>query len=42
MLWATMDGSLWQRMVSERGWSDEAFAAWLGRVWVTTMVRGQQ
>jgi len=41
VLWATMDGSLWQRMVAERGWRDEAFAAWLGGVWVSTMVGGR-
>ena len=34
VLFATMDGALWQRLVAERGWSDERYAAWLGRMWV--------
>jgi hypothetical protein len=28
------DGMLWHRLVSERGWTNERFAEWLGRVWV--------
>ena len=42
VLWATLDGSLWQRMVAELGWSDEAFAAWLGRLWVSMLVARPQ
>jgi AcrR family transcriptional regulator len=42
VLWATMDGSLWQRMVADRGWSDEDFAGWLGRLWVATLTRPQE
>jgi hypothetical protein len=38
MLWATLDGALWHRLVAERGWSDERFAAWLGQLWVSTLV----
>jgi AcrR family transcriptional regulator len=34
VLFATMDGALWQRLVAERGWPDERYAAWLGRLWV--------
>jgi hypothetical protein len=33
------DGSLWQRLVGEQGWSDERFAAWLGETWVFLLVR---
>jgi AcrR family transcriptional regulator len=33
VLFATMDGALWQRLVAERGWPDERYAAWLGRLW---------
>ena len=38
VLAATMDGTLWQRLVAERGWSDERFAAWLGKLWTSAMV----
>jgi AcrR family transcriptional regulator len=37
-LWATLDGDLWHRLVAQRGWSDERFAAWLGRLWISTLV----
>ncbi len=39
ILFAMMDGALWRRLVLERGWSDERFAAWLGSLWVTLFVR---
>ena len=38
VLFATMDGALWQRLVTERGWSDERYAAWLGRMWVQLFI----
>lgn len=38
VLAATMDGMLWQRLVAESGWSDERFAAWLGRLWTSQLV----
>jgi AcrR family transcriptional regulator len=34
---ATLDGSLWHRLVDERGWSDERFAAFLGDLWVSAL-----
>jgi AcrR family transcriptional regulator len=37
VLAATMDGALWQRLVAESGWSDERFAAWLGRTWTLAL-----
>jgi len=37
VLAATLDGALWQRLVAERGWSDERFAAWLGSLWVSQL-----
>jgi AcrR family transcriptional regulator len=40
VLAATMDGVLWQRLVAERGWNDDRFAAWLGTIWVATLVDG--
>jgi AcrR family transcriptional regulator len=39
VLAATMDGSLWQRLVADSGWSDERFAAWLGGVWTRQLVK---
>ncbi|HZJ04365.1 MAG TPA: helix-turn-helix domain-containing protein [Nocardioidaceae bacterium] len=39
VLAATMDGTLWQRLVAESGWPDERFAAWLGRLWTSQMVK---
>jgi AcrR family transcriptional regulator len=38
VLGATMDGSLWQRLVAESGWSDEHFARWLGEMWVSVLL----
>lgn len=38
-MWAMTDGHLWHRLVEERGWSDEQFADWLGRMWVAVLVR---
>ena len=38
VLFATMDGALWQRLVVERGWSDPQYADWLGRLWVDLFV----
>lgn len=39
VLAATMDGALWQRLVAERGWPDDRFAAWLGRLWISQLVK---
>jgi len=39
VLAATMDGSLWHRLVAESGWSDDRFARWLGEMWVAALVR---
>jgi AcrR family transcriptional regulator len=41
VLAATMDGTLWQRLVAESGWTDERFAAWLGRLWTSQLVEPQ-
>jgi hypothetical protein len=38
LLWATMDGALWHRLVAERGWSDQRFATWLGQWWTSALV----
>jgi hypothetical protein len=39
VVWAMTDGVLWHQFVVERGWSDDRYADWLGRVWVATLVR---
>jgi AcrR family transcriptional regulator len=38
VLFATTDGSLWHNLVERRGWSDEHYAAWLGRLWVAVLI----
>jgi AcrR family transcriptional regulator len=38
VLWATLDGAQWHRLVAERGWSDERFASWLGQLWISALV----
>ena len=39
LIWASTDGMLWHRLVSERGWSDTRFAAWLARMWIAVLVK---
>ncbi len=34
VIWATTDGTLWHRLVNQRGWPDDQFARWLGEMWV--------
>jgi AcrR family transcriptional regulator len=38
VLLVTTDGSLWHNLVERRAWSDERYAAWLGRVWLAMLV----
>lgn len=39
IMWATTDGHLWHQLVSERGWTDEQYADWLGRTWIAHLLR---
>jgi AcrR family transcriptional regulator len=39
IIWAMTDGTLWHQFVNGRGWTDDRFADWLGRVWVDALVR---
>jgi len=39
VMWSMTDGMLWHRLVNERGWTNERFADWLGRMWVRVLVR---
>jgi len=39
LLTATLDGTLWHRLVEERGWSDDRYAQLLGTMWVAALVR---
>lgn len=41
VLFATTDGTLWHNLVERRGWSDQRYAAWLGRLWMTSLVLGR-
>ncbi len=38
-LWSMTDGYLWSKLVDERGWDDDTFADWLGRMWVSVLVQ---
>ena len=38
IIWSMTDGMLWHRLVSERGWTNERFADWLGHLWVHLVV----
>lgn len=38
VLWSTTDGSLWHQLVEQRGWPDERYAAWLGKLWRSQLV----
>ena len=39
VIWSMTDGMLWHRLVNERGWTNDRFAEWLGRMWVALLVR---
>jgi AcrR family transcriptional regulator len=39
LMWSTTDGLLWHRLVQGRGWTDEQYADWLGRMWVAALVK---
>jgi hypothetical protein len=38
IVWSMTDGTLWHRLVNERGWTNERFAEWLGNVWIDRLV----
>lgn len=38
VIWSMTDGMLWHRLVTERGWSNERYAMWLGELWVQLLV----
>ena len=39
IVWAFTEGTLWHRLVNERGWTDDRFAEWLGAMWVRMLVK---
>jgi AcrR family transcriptional regulator len=39
VIWATTDGTLWHRLVVERGWTDDRFAEWLAHTWIAAFVK---
>jgi hypothetical protein len=34
VMWSMTDDMLWHRLVNQRGWTNERFADWLGRIWI--------
>ena len=38
-LWSMTDGTLWHRLVVERGWPEEQYVDWLATLWVSVLVR---
>jgi hypothetical protein len=38
VLWSTTDGTGWHRLVVERDWTDDRYATWLSRMWVSLLV----
>jgi AcrR family transcriptional regulator len=38
VIWSFTDGTLWHRLVEERGWSDERYSTWVGQMWVRMLV----
>ena len=38
VIWSMTDGMLWHRLVNERGWTNERYAEWLGKLWVERLV----
>ncbi|TDP97357.1 TetR family transcriptional regulator [Labedaea rhizosphaerae] len=38
ILWSTTDGTLWYRLVRQRGWTDERYAGWLSQLWAAQLV----
>ena len=39
LIWATTEGTLWHRLVGERGWSDERYADHLATMWIAVLVQ---
>jgi AcrR family transcriptional regulator len=39
VIWSMTDGVLWHRLVTQRGWTNERYSTWLGRMWVAQLVR---
>lgn len=39
VIWSMTDGVLWHRLVTQRGWTNERYSTWLGRMWVALLVR---
>ena len=38
ILWSTTDGTLWDRLVRQRGWTDKRYADRLGKLWISLLV----
>ncbi|HEY3548125.1 MAG TPA: helix-turn-helix domain-containing protein [Propionicimonas sp.] len=42
ILYATMDGALWMRLVVQRGWAPEHYTRWLADLWLNQFVHHQR
>jgi AcrR family transcriptional regulator len=39
LVFALLDGMLWQRLVIDLGWTDTRYADWLGELWISQLVK---
>jgi len=39
LVFALLDGMLWQRLVIDLGWTDARYADWLGELWISQLVK---
>jgi AcrR family transcriptional regulator len=39
LVFAFLDGVLWQRLVIDLGWTDARYADWLGELWIAQLVK---
>jgi AcrR family transcriptional regulator len=39
IVWSFTDGTLWHRLVVDRGWTATRYATWVGEMWVAMLVR---
>jgi hypothetical protein len=39
LVFAFLDGMMWQRLVVDLGWTDGRYADWLGELWISQLVK---
>jgi AcrR family transcriptional regulator len=42
LVFALLDGMLWQRLVIDLGWTDARYADWLAELWISQLVKPRQ